>query len=370
MADYYIGLMSGTSMDGIDAALVEFNKDQFKLIEHHNHNIPAQLTNTLQQLALNESNINLDTFGEADSELGDVFANAVNALLKKSKIKASKIKAIGSHGQTIRHSPKAKHAFSLQIGDASKIAYKTGITTVADFRRKDIAAGGEGAPLTPAFHNNIFRTKNENRTVLNIGGISNVTFLAADKSKACTGFDTGPGNTLMDCWIKKHQQKNFDLNGSWAASTKIDQQLVKQLMSDTFVHKAPPKSTGREHYNLHWLDEQLKSFENIKADTVQASLCEFTAQSIQFAIEKYLPDTQTIIVCGGGVHNTHLIQRLINLLSEIQINTSDQHGLAADWVEAVAFAWLAKQTMEGKPGNLTDVTGADKNVILGAIYPA
>ena len=369
MTELYIGLMSGTSMDGIDAALVEFNEDQFQLIEHHNHNIPAQLASTLQQLALNESSVNLDTLGEADAELGDIFSDAVNALLKKSNVEASTIKAIGSHGQTVRHCPKAKHAFSLQIGDANKIAYNTGITTVADFRRRDIAAGGEGAPLTPAFHNKIFRHANENRTVLNIGGIANVTFLAADKNKACIGFDTGPGNTLMDSWIKKHRQENFDLNGAWAASAQIDQQLVEQLMLDTFIHKAPPKSTGREHYNLRWLDEQLKTFGNIKADVVQASLCEFTAQSIRFSIEKYLPDTQTIIVCGGGAHNAHLMQRLNDLLPEIQIDTSDRHGLAADWVEAVAFAWLAKQTMEGKPGNLTDVTGADQKVILGAIYP-
>ncbi len=370
MAELYIGLMSGTSMDGIDAALVEFNKDQFQLIEHHSHSIPLQLINKLQQLALNKTSINLDMLGETDAELGNVFADAVKTLLKKSNIEANAIKAIGSHGQTIRHTPKGKHAFSLQIGDANRIAYNTGITTVTDFRRRDIAAGGEGAPLTPAFHNNIFRQENENCTVLNIGGIANVTYLAADKNKACTGFDTGPGNTLMDSWIKKYQQKNFDLNGAWAASTQADQSLVEKLMLDSFIHEAPPKSTGREHYNLHWLDKQLRDFKNIKANTVQASLCEFTAQSIQFSIKKYLPDTQTVIVCGGGAHNTHLMQRLNNLLPEIKIDASDQHGLSADWVEAVAFAWLAKQTMEGKPGNLTDVTGADQKVILGAIYPA
>ena len=357
-------------MDGIDAALVEFNNDQLQLVKYHCHSIPSLLANKLQQLALNETNINLDTLGEADAELGNIFADAVKTLLKKSNLEASTIKAIGSHGQTIRHCPNNKHAFSLQIGDANRIAYNTGITTVADFRRRDIAAGGEGAPLTPAFHNKVFRHPDENRTVLNIGGISNVTFLAANKNKACLGFDTGPGNTLMDSWIKKHQQKNFDLNGAWAASTQANQQLVEQLMLDTFIHQAPPKSTGREHYNLHWLDKQLENFGNIKADTVQASLCEFTAQSIRFSIEKYLPDTQTIIVCGGGAHNTHLMQRLNDSLANMQIDTSDQHGLAADWVEAVAFAWLAKQTMEGKPGNLTDVTGADRSVILGAIYPA
>jgi anhydro-N-acetylmuramic acid kinase len=368
MPDYYIGLMSGTSMDGIDAALVEFSDDQFKLVESHSHRIPDQLISTIQQLALNKSDLNLDTLCETDVELGNTFADAANALLIKSNIKARSIKAIGSHGQTIWHKPMAKHPFSLQIGNANNIAYKTGITTVADFRQRDIAAGGEGAPLAPAFHNNIFRNKNKNRTVLNIGGIANATYLPADKNKSCTGFDTGPGNTLMDCWIKKHLQKNFDKDGEWAASAQANSRLVEQLMQDIFIHKTPPKSTGREYYNLHWLNEQLKSFENIKADIVQASLCEFTAQSIQFSINNFLPDTQTMIVCGGGVHNFHLMQRLKKLLPEIQIDPSDQHGLAADWVEAVAFAWLAKQTMEGKTGNLMGVTGAEQDVILGAIY--
>lgn len=370
MSDLFIGLMSGTSMDGIDAALVNFENDTPQLIQHHSHPLPQTLRNNLLKLSLNTPDICLDMLGEADAELGNTFADAVLELLNKSNIPANKIKAIGSHGQTIRHKPDAQFPFSMQIGDANHIAYKTGITTVADFRRKDMAAGGQGAPLAPAFHNAFFRSANENRAVLNIGGIANLTFLPKDTSKNCFGFDSGPGNMLMDSWIFQHREQAYDKDGEWAASAEANDELVNKLMNDAFIHRQPPKSTGREHYNIEWLNTQLKDFEKLPSDIIQASLCNFTARSITYAVEHFLPETTSLIICGGGVHNKHLVQQLNSCLKKINITSSDQHNLPADWVEAVAFAWLAKQTLDGKAGNLPSVTGAKKPAILGAIYPA
>lgn len=361
--------MSGTSLDGIDAALIDFSQQQIKLLHHHSHRIPPELRKKLLQLALNEPGISLDLLGETDTELGDLFADAANTLLTQSGHTARDIRAIGSHGQTIRHQPAGKHPFTLQIGDPNRIAYKTGITTVADFRRKDMAAGGQGAPLVPAFHNTLFRKKNEHRVILNIGGIANITVLPGDGG-SCSGFDTGPGNMLMDAWIQHHRQKSFDLNGEWAASADADPRLTEELMNDAFIHQSPPKSTGREHYHLNWLEQQLKKLPPINAASVQASLCLFTAQSIQHAIRKFVPETQRVMVCGGGVHNRQLMHHLNTLLKPAIVETTDQYGLHPDWVEATAFAWLAKQTLENKPGNLTAVTGAAREVILGGIYPA
>lgn len=370
MTDLYIGLMSGTSLDGIDTALVEFDNDNFNLIATHHHTIPDKLCSTLKKLALNDPECNLDTLGEADAELGEVFADAVNTLLKQSGAKSSSIKAIGSHGQTIRHRPDARHPFTLQIADANKISHLTGITTIADFRRRDMAANGEGAPLAPAFHNAVFRSSSENRAVINIGGISNITFLPADKNKSCLGFDTGPGNMLMDSWIQKHKQQNYDHDGQWAAGQSADEDLVQLLMRDPFISQAPPKSTGREHYNLQWLNQQLNTFSNLSADIIHTSLCAFTAQSIQLAIENYAEQIDTMIVCGGGAHNSHLLNELKKISPSMAIKTSDDYGLHPDWVEAVAFAWLAKQTMNNQTGNLPEVTGAREAVILGSIFPA
>ena len=370
MSDLYVGLMSGTSLDGIDAALVEFSERGFNLKATHQHAIPKQLCNTLKKLALNQAQFGLDTLGEADAELGEVFADAVNALLKQSNTQAAAIKAIGSHGQTVRHRPDAQHPFTLQIADANKIAYLTGITTVADFRRKDMAAKGEGAPLAPAFHNAVFRATEENRAVVNIGGISNITFLPADKNQACLGFDTGPGNILMDSWTLQNKARTYDKEGQWAASHKADEELVQHLMQDPFILQAFPKSTGREHYNLQWLEEQLKNFSTLSVDTIQASLSAFTAQSIQLAVNNHHEKTDTLIVCGGGAHNKHLMDTLKKRLPDTSIKTSDEYGLHPDWVEAVAFAWLARQTMNNLAGNLPEVTGAKEGLVLGSIFPA
>ena len=258
----------------------------------------------------------------------------------------------------------------MQIGDANRIAFKTGITTVADFRRKDLAAGGEGAPLTPAFHKLAFSSNEEDRAVLNIGGISNITCLPSDNNQPCFGFDTGPGNMLMDSWTDKHHNQPYDKNGEWAASVAPDSGLVNLLLNDPFIQQSPPKSTGREHYNLGWLDKQLEQFPGLDAPTIQASLCAFTVQSIRLAIEKFTPGIKSLIVCGGGVHNLHLMHSLDSALPGIQVSSSEEYGLHPDWIEATAFAWLAKQTLEGRPGNLPEVTGASSPLVLGAIYPA
>ncbi len=376
MSELYVGLMSGTSMDGIDAALVEFggidSPQKVRLVSDHSHAIPPKLKEKLRLLSADAPAASIDMLGETDTELGLVFADAVNTLLKLSGIKAEQITAIGSHGQTIRHQPRLKNSFSMQIGDANRISYNTGVTTVTDFRRKDMAAGGEGAPLAPAFHQQVFHSPDENRAVLNIGGIANLTFLPSDKPQNCSGFDTGPGNTLMDAWIHKHRNSSFDKNGLWAASTNADTGLVQQMMQDVFICAPPPKSTGFEHYNLAWLDRQLTHFEHLSAEQVQASLCQFTCESIVYAIERSLAKISTLIVCGGGVHNTHLMKLLAEQLknSDVKVESSEASGVAPDWVEAIAFAWLARQTIHGLAGNIPAVTGASQTVVSGAIYPA
>jgi len=369
MPELYAGLMSGTSMDGIDAALVEFDGSQIKLIASHSHSIPADLKAKLSLLSLNSESSTIDMLGEADAELGDLFADAINKLLSSAGIQANQVTGIGSHGQTIRHRPDLANRFTMQVGDANKISYKTGITTVADFRRKDMAAGGEGAPLAPAFHQQAFHSTDENRAVLNIGRISNLTYLPKDKTQICFGFDFGPGNILMDAWIQRQQQKTFDKNGEWAASTAADKNLVSQLMNDAFIHQLPPKSTGKEHYNLDWLEQQ-NNIKKLETAQVQASLCQFTADSIIYAIENHLTKLNRLIVCGGGAHNSYLMSLLKNSLPEINIESSEKHGIHPDWVEAIAFAWLARKTLNKQSGNLPAVTGASQAVILGPIFPA
>lgn len=368
--ELYIGIMSGTSMDGIDTALVEFKNQKIKLLASYNHSIPVHLKKRLKALCLDQHDTTIDMLGEADSELGQVFADAVNRLLQQSEFNAGQIRAIGSHGQTIRHRPDLEHSFSLQIGDANRISYACAITTVADFRRKDMAAGGEGAPLTPIFHQEYFSHKEQNRAVVNIGGIANITFLPKNKNKKCFGFDTGPGNMLMDAWTQRHKNKNFDYQGEWAASSNIDPDLLEKLMQDPFIKSAPPKSTGREHYHLGWLEKQLKNFPHLNESQVQSSLCQFTCDSIVYAIQTQLPQIDRLIICGGGIHNKNLLARIANQLPDTIIESSEQHGIHPDWLEAMAFAWLARQTMLGLTGNMTSVTGAKKAVILGSIFPA
>jgi anhydro-N-acetylmuramic acid kinase len=367
---HYIGLMSGTSVDGIDAALVSISTDgKPVLIASRLHPMPPATRSEIQALMRDGAN-EIERLGELDMMLGELFAEAVHALIQQTGFDKKNIRAIGSHGQTLRHRPRAAHPFTLQIGNPSVIAERTGITTVADFRARDMAAGGEGAPLVPAFHRQVFHSAQHNRVILNLGGIANVTYLPADTALPVSGFDTGPGNTLLDQWIRQHKGCSHDEDGRWAISGHVSPELLQQLLSDAFFAAPPPKSTGREHFNLDWLHHHLQKLTPMPAADVQATLVQLSAQSISRAVRQFLPLTQEIHVCGGGAHNPALLSALAEQLPNIPVGTTETLGLHPDWVEATAFAWLAHQTLSGQPGNLPSVTGARRAVILGGIYPA
>lgn len=362
--------MSGTSLDGIDAALVDFSSNTPTLVKAINFPLPTELRESIKSLCTPGNN-EIDQLGSVDIQLATIFAKAVKQLLKETNISAEHVHAIGSHGQTIRHRP--NEHFTLQIGDPNTLAELTGITTVADFRRRDMAAGGQGAPLAPAFHAAMFGSSTQTRVILNIGGMANVTVLQkqlpADAEHPVIGFDTGPGNVLMDAWIQRHQQRAYDKNGQWAAAGTVNEQLLEQLLQDDFFSREPPKSTGREHFNLAWLEQQLNQFgQTIDPVDVQATLSELTVSSVQKAVAQFAPES--IVVCGGGAHNIDLMKRLSGQCSTATVVVSDELGLSADWVEAVAFAWLARERLAHRPGNLPSVTGAGRPVVLGGIYPA
>jgi anhydro-N-acetylmuramic acid kinase len=369
MSLYYIGLMSGTSVDGIDAVLADLSKARPVLLAAQTSSWNTSLHKRILESLNQPTQISLDTLGQLDVELGAAFADAALAIISAANLQPKQITAIGSHGQTLLHAPNANPPFSLQAGDANVIAARTGITTVADFRRRDIAVGGQGAPLVPAFHKARFSQSGVSRAILNIGGIANVTLLPAD-ARPVSGFDTGPGNVLLDAWISKHRNTGFDRDGEWAASGSCSQPLLERMMREPYLGKQPPKSTGRELFCMHWLETILaQGFGNLPAVVVQTTLVEFTATSITRALQQYAAPVDEIFVCGGGAHNHYLLQRLQALLPNSAITTTEALGLHPDWVEATAFAWLAKQTLEGKPGNLPSVTGANRPSILGAIYP-
>lgn len=365
MNDLYIGLMSGTSLDAVDATLIDFTNDSPTLIATHQHELPKTLRNEILALCYPGENA-IQRMGETDVKLGRLFADSALALLKKTNSSIADINAIGSHGQTIRHMPDSNVPFTLQIGDPNIIAAQTGITTIADFRRRDMALGGQAAPLAPAFHDYLFRDREGAIGVLNIGGIANLTLLPTDRTALIIGFDTGPGNTLMDAWCLKHIGKPYDKNGEWALNGNCDNDLLKQLLADPYFQKPPPKSTGREHFHLDWLQNYLD--ESIKMEDVQATLLELTARSITDALDSRLRGNGAAYLCGGGAQNTALVNRL-GELCRCAIQNMESIGIHPDWIEAAAFAWLARQTLLGKPGNIPSVTGAKATSILGAIYP-
>ena len=370
--DLYIGLISGTSLDGIDAVLVRFENEQATVVESMCASFSSDLMNEIKSL-INPTTNEINRLMALDVQLGKSFADAVKQLIVKAQIKKEDVVAIGSHGQTIRHLPTAEHATTLQIADPNIIAEVTGITTVADFRRRDMAAGGQGAPLVPAFHQQIFHDAKRNRVILNLGGIANITLLPADKNKAIIGFDTGTANTLMNHWIQQQENKSYDENGKWAASGTVNEDFLKELLTDDYFNLKPPKSTGTEYFNPAWLSKKLSAFPFLAAEDVQATLAAFTAVTIRDAFNQYALGedvAEEIIVCGGGVHNDFLLQLLKQYLPNIEINSSAKYGLDPDYIEATAFAWLAKQTIEHKTGNLPEVTGAKQKVILGGIFSA
>lgn len=365
MMELYIGLMSGTSADGIDAALVDFSAATPNVIDTHYTPYSTDLREKIFALCRPGEN-EIERLGELDVLLGKLFAHTVHELLAKQSISADKILAIGSHGHTIRHSPKNTYPYTLQIADPNTIALNSGITTVADFRRKDMAAGGQGAPLVPAFHQYIFSDESRDRIIVNIGGIANITLLR-QHTKTILGFDTGPGNGLLDAWIFKHLGKPHDDHGNWGKQGSRNEKLLQRLLADPYFQLAAPKSTGREYFNLAWLEKHLLDFD-LKAIDVQASLVDLTAESIIRAVRDQLV-TGEMLICGGGVHNEWLMTRLAELAGkDFSVNTTAKYGVDPNWVEAIAFAWLAKRTMERKPGNLASVTGAHQEVILGGIY--
>ncbi|MGI9277864.1 MAG: anhydro-N-acetylmuramic acid kinase [Endozoicomonas sp.] len=366
MSNYYIGLMSGTSLDALDAVLVECGDDNnIRQLYAVAHNLPRELRQQLVELTLPGDN-EIEKLADAEPAFARESAKAVHQLLEVSGFKASEIEPIGSHGQTIRHRP--EKGYTLQIGDPSLIAELTGITVVGDFRRRDVAAGGHGAPLVSALHKAVFSSVEENRIALNIGGISNITILS--NQQVVSGFDTGPGNVLMDYWCSKHHQSPYDADGTWAASANPDQRLLAEFLKDPYFQLPPPKSTGRELFNPAWLGAILTDFQALEPAVVQATLCEFTARANANDILKHAPETRAVYVCGGGAYNKTLIQKLQGALRSIPVHTTAELGVEPDWVEAVAFAWFAKQALARQPANLPSVTGAKGSRILGAIYQA
>lgn len=364
----YIGLLSGTSLDGIDAALVACENNNAEVCHSLSYPFPTVLRESLLELTAAHSSA-LETIGSVDAQLGECLGHSALALLEVAGIKPEQVRAIGSHGQTIRHRPELNYPFTWQVGDPNRIAELTGITTIADFRRRDMAAGGQGAPLAPALHQAVFRSPNEARAVLNIGGIANLTLLPADPSAPVTGFDTGPGNLLLDHWHQRHRGEHYDAAGSWAATGMICQPLLDALLDDPYFSHPPPKTTGREHFNVSWLDERLVEFAHISSQDIQATLSALTVQSVSQSLSHWMPSCNRILVCGGGVHNRKLIDDLRTTLPSMIIESTAGYGIDPDWVEAAAFAWFAHRTLFGLAGNLPTVTGARHSVILGAIYP-
>ncbi len=360
-AKLYIGLMSGTSLDGVDAALLVTNGKTFKV--KHSHFLPYDKALREELLDLHGIGTNeLERVALTGNKLSHLYADAVQRLLEKSAVSGPDISAVGCHGQTVRHRPEA--GFSLQIFNPALLAELTGLTVVADFRSRDIAAGGQGAPLVPAFHRAAFSHPSINRVVLNIGGIANLSYLPANGE--VTGFDTGPGNMLMDAWIMHCKQKTYDENGTWAAGGRVIPGLLEQMLDEAFFTMAPPKSTGRDLFDLEWLQAHLNP--QYQAEDVQRTLLELSALSIASAINQYCGNAEEIYVCGGGAYNLCLLRRLRELLHPVKIELSDVLGIAVNTVEAAAFAWLAEQAMLRRPGNLPSATGAKGPRILGAIY--
>ena len=365
----YIGLMSGTSMDGIDAALVAFGDHECEVKATQAVDYPKDLRDELLTASRQPAQCTVDKIGQLDRWIGECFRDATLQLLKNANVDSRSVVAIGSHGQTLRHQPRGARPFTLQIGDPNIIASGTGITTVGDFRRRDLAVGGEGAPLAPAFHRWLFADTDKSRAVLNIGGIANVTMLSNTTDRVI-GFDTGPGNTLLDGWIRANLDKPFDSDGGWSRSGAVNEPLLGQMLADPYFDQPPPKSTGFEYFNGGWTRSRLASLGGltIPAADIQATLAELSARTIAMSILKFAPDIDEVLVCGGGIHNADLMQRLRGYLTGAQVSSTDLYGLHPDWVEAAAFAWLAKRRLEGKTGNLPEVTGASRAAVLGAIY--
>lgn len=387
----YIGMMSGTSLDGLDAVLCRFTP-KFTLVASHSVDfdecLRAELlalcqpngvsdlpkpTHKTQAVELqNQPQSELDVFGHASVSYAKLATRCVHELLAKAGCTPAQVCAIGCHGQTVRHRPEL--SFSLQLLDAAYLAEHTAIAVISDLRRRDMAAGGQGAPLVPAFHQAVFYGADKNRVLVNLGGIANITVLPAGRPKQTTGYDTGPANLLLDAWCHKHTGKAFDADGQWAASGQVYEDVLKRLLAHPFFNLPAPKSTGREDFHLSWLEHQLDGFVDVTATDVQTTLVELTVQSTAAAIAQTCGQMGItggeVFVCGGGAHNSYLMRRLAKYLPQWTVQTTEAIGLAPTWVEACAFAWLARQHELSLTGNLPSVTGANKAVVLGSKTPA
>ena len=371
-SELYIGLMSGTSLDGVDVAIVDFAQSPPHLLFCSTTPYNDSVRDRLLDLCRSQTT-SLDELYSLDAELGEIYAGVVNTALQTAGIPAQKIVAIGCHGQTIRHSPDSAVPYTAQIGDPNRIAVRTGIDTVADFRRKDIALRGQAAPLAPAFHKFLFRSSMEDRAVINVGGISNISYLPADNNAPILGFDTGPGNTLLDYWTEQHRNTHFDDDGAWARSGKINDGLLTRMLNDEpYFRQAPPKSTGTEYFNPAWLMTFLNNAASagLPPADVQTTLVELTVRTIAAALKELPSVIQNCYLCGGGAHNSYLMERLALALPECTVTTTAELGLDPDFVEASAFAWLARERVNLRTGNIPEVTRAEQATILGGIFAA
>lgn len=361
-AELFIGLMSGTSLDGVDAALVSFADGRPECLATHYLPYPDDVRADALDLQSPGDN-ELQRSAVLANRLADLYAEATNTLLAGANTASANVRAIGCHGQTLRHVPAS--GYTLQLNNPARLVERTGIAVVSDFRSRDIAAGGQGAPLVPAFHDALFRSSSIHRVIVNIGGISNLTNLAP--GRATGGFDCGPGNMLLDAWASRHLGQSYDAGGQWALSGAVVPELLDRLFAHPFFAAPPPKSCGREEFGISWLDANLDGDED-GAD-VAATLAALTAKGIADAIARWYGNAAEVFVCGGGAHNAAIMQGLAQELPSTRVGSTDDLGLPADWVEAVAFAWLARRTIRGEAGNLPDVTGARGERVLGAIYP-
>ena len=355
-------------MDAVDAVCVDLTKPLPKLISTHEQAIPSNIREDISGITVGMLH-DVDRLALLDVSLGELFAEAALAVIGKAGLHASAIEAVGSHGQTVVHRPSGDRPYTVQLGDPNIIAERTGITTVADFRRRDMAAGGQGAPLVPAFHQALFSAAHCDRVVVNIGGMANITVLSRGRDAPVIGFDTGPGNVLLDAWATQHLGAPLDVDGRWAASGGIHWGFFQELRKDAFFSLPPPKSTGRDRFNLSWIQERLARLESLPCpEDVQRTLCELTVKTISEAIKRYSNPPREVLVCGGGAHNPLLMGGLARELSDTEVYSTARFGLEPDWVEAAAFAWLAKRSLQGLAGNLPSVTGARHPVVLGGIY--
>ena len=363
MGSLFVGLMSGTSLDGADAALVDFSSGTPRTLAFTSAPFPDKLREEL--LILSEpGGDSLELSAKVSMELAEIYARAVEAVVAGGGVERAEISAIGCHGQTVRHRPDL--GFTIQLNDPARLAERTGIDVVADFRRRDMAAGGQGAPLVPAFHEAVFRDPSRSRAVVNIGGISNVTWLAPGRKTL--GFDCGPGNVLLDAWVHHHLGARYDEDGQWAARGRTDTTLLGQLLEEPFLALPPPKSTGRELFRLPWLEDRLPK--RCKPEDVQSTLTDFTARAIVGAIDRFCPGTEEIYLAGGGARNATLVARIAALAGTRPVAPTDALGVPVMQVESMAFAWLAMKCVRREPVDLTAATGACAPRVLGAVYAA